>query len=309
MVKQTHPMENIFIQQIELLVAQMFRGESFDPPLEQQLQNHLERARKLGALRYEGETLNTLASLVFSKRDLSLHYRKQALACAEKAEDIVLQTKVLNNLGTHYYRIYQFDESLATYRRCVALASQQDPLPLAYLIGSCGKVSLLLVKGAFEDALQTISTVRDKADKIHVTSVTRNNYGRAIWVMNNTAALTYIANGDAEQADATIRMASHLSQQLNEDEFNFVGFLTGAFHAFAFEQQSERFIETVLAADEQDAFEIYIINVALILHHMGHHTPARHLATAMLSRCEAKLDPAVFANVQQLLAPVLAPAP
>ncbi|MEO1289384.1 MAG: tetratricopeptide repeat protein [Chloroflexota bacterium] len=307
---QPHPMESIFVQQVEKLVEMIFRNEQPDPPIIEKLEKHLAHAQKLEAVSYEGETYNAIAiwHMVYADEpdeEQAFAYFEQAYDCAKKADNISLQTKMLNNLGSLASQQYRQNDALDYYQQSIELARTQTPYAMGMLFAISNSISIFLNHMQWDKALERVEFGLEIAPQVEVTPVTRNDYGRSIYFLRSTAVQVYLAHQQHKEAQEALKLAESLSTQLkidNEQEL----------------AQNRVLCQLVIDKDE-DAFQTYLdsvteefgglgtggLQIALLLHHLGFQKQAETIAKQVQDAIQELDNPQAQAQLTKLIAPVV----
>ena len=218
---QSNPMEPVFIGMVEKIVEEIFRGHANAAEKEKilaSLRNHLEKAKRLQLLLYEGEAHNAI--FIYKIMNNGDHEEiaaslDAAYDCAKRAGDVTLQIKILNNKGAVANQEYQFAEARRIYDEAIQLNQTLDTPVLGALFAYGNRIIGFMREADWDSASQDIIAADDISRSIQVTSVIRNDYARAIQSIRSHEVIVNLATGKHEAAQSALKLDQTLVSQLN----------------------------------------------------------------------------------------------
>lgn len=302
-----NPLENTFIAVVEKLVAALFQGQSDVTDIKVQLDTHLEKAQKLGMLRYEAEALNALgiySLLALGDWDGAMALFKASHAKAETSGDIGLQVKCLNNLGAMLNVVFDFDSSQGYFEQAVAYNTElteptnASAMLLVNLIGTeLTHGNLAAVERYLHEALRVAPTIR-------VEHGQHNDYARTILHIRIASCRYHLLVHDVAKARAELNLVHEFSEAIRDE---------GGLYAAALclvqlvESGSEAAFHEQWAGippDHPNRLSL-LVDTSLMLHHLGYAALAHTRATEALALAENQANPRIFTNLTRLLGPLL----
>jgi tetratricopeptide (TPR) repeat protein len=246
MVK-TNPIEKVFIGLVEKIVEDIFRDNVSDEEctkILKTLNSHLEKARQLNFLSYEGEVLNALALYELmngGSSDLAMKGFYSTYDCALRANNIELQAKALSNIGSLFNEKFDFAEAKIYIDRVIELGKTVPPVPLSCLFAYGNRINYHITQGDWNSAHQDILVANDLSGIVHVTSATRNDYARSITTVRIREVMINLVQGDYTAALTALRLAQGLTSQLNSSEYNLQVALVKIFYTLIVDENTEAF--------------------------------------------------------------------
>ena len=285
-----NPMEPVFIGMVEKIVEEIFRDHADDAERARiltTLHSHLEKAKRLGTLSYEGETHNAI--FIYNimnggSRDLLLANLNAAHDCARQAGNIPLQVKILNNTGSYLSGEYDFEQSRRYFDDAIKLDMSLAAPTVAGIFAYTNNISDTVRQGKWQQALAEIKVADGVSKKATVTAVNRNDYARIVHVLHGFDALVRLALGEYDAALSALKLVQTLEQQLGIKGLELTTQRLQALYALIAEGNTTRFEAWFDAIEFGSAFGVTDgWQIVCLLKATGHTEYATKLAKRVLA--------------------------
>ncbi|MEO1286993.1 MAG: tetratricopeptide repeat protein [Chloroflexota bacterium] len=215
-----NPLIPVLISKVQEQVKVIFTDELYtiaDDKVLIQLNSHLARAKKLDELSYEGEVHNALALYHTFKHldfDLAIEHLLLAEQCADDNDDYALLAKICSNIGTHYLRLFEFEQAFAYYKKAIKLHEQKNDKSIGFSFAHLNMLHCHVVLNDREAIPPSLDILNEIIYQITVTKSTRNNYARFIYGFRVFGAYAYLLLEQFKVAYDEYKLAHELAGQL-----------------------------------------------------------------------------------------------